>query len=129
MIVVEYRSIELDHCTNCNGVWFDSGELELMLKAYHMEDARPFLENALGSPEAATSEKKRRCPVCRRGMKKVTLDKQHGMLIDMCRQKHGLWLDGGEVSELVKHLAGEHRLTSPGEKVISYLEEVFGKPK
>ena len=129
MIVVEYHNIELDRCTSCKGVWFDSRELELLLKSYHMEDTGPFLDNALGSPEADSPEKKRKCPVCGRRMKKATIGEQHKVLIDLCRRKHGLWLDGGEVSELVRHLAGEHRLTSPGEEDINYLEEVFGAPK
>jgi len=37
MIVVEHEDIELDYCTNCNGVWFDSGELELLLEAAGLE--------------------------------------------------------------------------------------------
>jgi Zn-finger nucleic acid-binding protein len=126
MIVIEYHNIELDHCTNCKGVWFDSGELGLLLRSHHMEDAVVFLESALGAPEAATDERKRKCPICRRRMKKTGIGEQHPVLIDMCRTGHGLWFDGGEVSQLVRHLAEEHRLTSPGEGVISYLEEVFG---
>ena len=34
MIVVERNRIELDHCTNCGGVWFDSHELELLLASF-----------------------------------------------------------------------------------------------
>ena len=30
MIVVEQDKIELDHCPNCAGVWFDGGELEVL---------------------------------------------------------------------------------------------------
>ena len=30
MIVVEHEKIELDYCLRCSGVWFDSGELELL---------------------------------------------------------------------------------------------------
>ncbi len=31
MVVIEYRSIELDYCVGCMGVWFDQGEIELLL--------------------------------------------------------------------------------------------------
>ena len=38
MIVVEYHQIELDYCTSCHGVWFDSGELELLLTSAGLEN-------------------------------------------------------------------------------------------
>ncbi len=38
MIVVEYQRIELDFCPHCRGVWFDCGELELMLKSAHIDE-------------------------------------------------------------------------------------------
>jgi acetyl-CoA carboxylase beta subunit len=28
----ELRGISLDRCVNCNGTWFDAGEMELLLK-------------------------------------------------------------------------------------------------
>jgi Zn-finger nucleic acid-binding protein len=55
MIVVEYRDIELDYCSNCKGVWFDSGELELLLKSQGFEEPKAFFDDMLNSPEAASS--------------------------------------------------------------------------
>jgi Zn-finger nucleic acid-binding protein len=37
MIVVEYSNVELDYCLNCHGVWFDSDELELLLKSMNLD--------------------------------------------------------------------------------------------
>jgi len=45
-------------------VWFDSGELELLLELYGLEEAKLFLDNILDYPEALSSEKKRKCPIC-----------------------------------------------------------------
>ena len=45
MIVIEYHDVELDYCTSCKGVWFDSGELELLLEAHALEEAKLFLDN------------------------------------------------------------------------------------
>ena len=59
MIVVEYHDIELDYCTGCKGVWFDSGELTLLLESHGLEEVKQFLDNILSSPEALSSEKKR----------------------------------------------------------------------
>jgi len=127
MIVVEYRNIELDYCKNCKGVWFDYGELELLLESHSLEETKVFLDGILSSQEAASSEKKRNCPVCGHKMKKTAIGEQPEILIDICRDEHGLWFDGGEVAQLIRRLAGEHLAKhDPGEQVINFLEEVFG---
>ena len=127
MIVVEYHDIELDYCTTCHGVWFDSGELELLLDSHGLGEVKLFLDNVLDSPEAGSAEKKRKCPICRHSMKKAAAGEQTPIVIDVCGREHGLWFDGGEITQLLKHLAGEHPLKrDAGEQVISFLEEVFG---
>jgi hypothetical protein len=127
MIVVEYHNIELDYCDSCNGVWFDSGELELLLKSQGLEEPKAFFADILTSQEAASAEEKRKCPICGRKMRKTAIGGQPEILIDICRDKHGLWFDGGEVAQLIRRLTGEHlpKHDSRGQ-VISFLEEVFG---
>jgi Zn-finger nucleic acid-binding protein len=131
MIVVEYRNIELDYCNSCKGVWFDSGELELLLKSQGLEEPRAFFDGTLlNSQEAVSSEKKRKCPICGRKMRKTAIAGQPEILIDVCRDKHGLWFDGGEVAQLIRHLAGERppKHDSRGH-VTSFLKEIFEAPK
>jgi Zn-finger nucleic acid-binding protein len=130
MIVVEYHNIELDYCNSCKGVWFDSGELELLLKSHSLEETKTFLDGILNSQEAVSSEKKRNCPICSHKMKKTAIGGQPEILVDICRDEHGLWFDGGEVIQLIRRLAGEHppKHDSKGQ-VISFLEEVFGAPE
>jgi Zn-finger nucleic acid-binding protein len=130
MIVVEYHNIELDYCNSCKGVWFDSGELELLLRSQGLEEPKAFLDGILNSQEAASSEKKRNCPICSRKMKKTAIGGQPELLIDVCRDKHGLWFDGGEVAQLIRRLAGEHppKRDSRGQ-VTSFLQEVFEAPE
>ncbi|MFW6102200.1 MAG: zf-TFIIB domain-containing protein [Chloroflexota bacterium] len=130
MIVVEYRSIELDYCNSCKGVWFDSGELELLLKSQDFEDPNAFLDGIINSPEAISPEKKRNCPLCGHKMKKTAISEQPKTLIDMCRNGHGLWFDGGEVAQLIRRLAGEHPPKHDSrEQITSFLEEVFKAPE
>jgi Zn-finger nucleic acid-binding protein len=127
MIVVEYHNIELDYCNNCKGVWFDSGELELLLKSYSLEEPKTFLDGIFNSQEAASSEKKRNCPVCDHKMKKTAIGGQPEILIDICRDNHGLWFDGGEVTQLIRRVVNEHPTKRDSRvHVISFLEEVFG---
>jgi Zn-finger nucleic acid-binding protein len=126
MIVVEYSNIELDYCLNCHGVWFDSDELELLLKCMELDTPDLLLGHILDSAEAKTTEKARKCPICRRKMKKTTIGDRPKILIDICRLKDGLWFDGGEVSQLVKELAKNKPAGKEAQhKVISFLGEVF----
>lgn len=126
MIVVEYNKIELDYCTNCQGVWFDSEELELLLESISLESINLFLNNIINFPEAKSSEKKRRCPICSQKMKKTTIGQQPEILIDVCQQGHGMWFDSGEIGQLITQLLDKpsERADSQG-RVITFLGEVF----
>lgn len=126
MIVVEHNKIELDYCTSCQGVWFDSGELELLLESMGLENSKLFLSNILDATEAKSSEKKRRCPICVRRMKKTTIGQQPEILIDVCRQGDGLWFDGGEVGRLMGQLVGKPlEKLGPEQQIIAFLRGVF----
>ena len=130
MIVVEYDKIELDYCAGCHGVWFDSGELELLLEAKSLQNPDLLLNNILNSPDSDSPEKKRKCPICGHKMKKTAIGERPEILIDACDQEHGLWFDGGEVNQLLRQLAEKspEKQDSP-QQVISFLEEVFEAPE
>lgn len=106
MFVMEYDGLELDHCPRCRGVWFDSGELALLF-ADAQDRAHPELVPALVSdlPDAETGEKKRRCPGCRKPMRKVNIGPRRRVLVDACSRGHGLFFDHGEVADLARDLA------------------------
>ena len=126
MLVLEYQNIELDYCNSCKGVWFDSGELEFLLKSYGLEELESSFSGIFNSQEAASAEKKRNCPICSHKMKKTTVSGQPSILIDVCPDKHGLWFDGGELTQLIGRLAGEQSPQGDSrEQVISFLGEVF----
>jgi Zn-finger nucleic acid-binding protein len=126
MIVVEYNQIELDYCTSCHGVWFDSEELELLLKSFNLESSELLLHNLLQSPEAESTEKKRNCPLCKQKMKKTTIGEGHEILIDVCSYEDGLWFDGGEVTHLLKLLARKKSAEQESqEKIIDFMGETF----
>ena len=124
MVIVEHDEIELDYCTNCKGVWFDSGELELLLEMAELENYRDFLGHIIDSAEATTGEKKRKCPICNRKMKKTHIGTGNELLIDICKNADGLWFDGGEVAHLVQLLSGESDKTEQG-RVMNFIGEVF----
>ena len=122
MIVVEHENIELDYCVSCSGVWFDAGELELLLETMELEGTSLALDDILTSPEAESGERKRKCPICGRKMKKATVGHKPEVLIDACPSGDGLWFDGGEVGQLITQLPDKS--DSQG-RVITFLGEVF----
>lgn len=127
MIVVEYKQIELDYCPNCRGVWFDAGELELMLERVDLKPNIVEGKSLLDLTTAKTAEKKRRCPVCRRSMRKELIGNEKQILIDACPVSEGLWFDAGEVDTLISEISKE--TTGAGAEVIGFLKEVFQKPR
>ncbi|MHC5172629.1 MAG: zf-TFIIB domain-containing protein [Planctomycetota bacterium] len=98
-------------CTDCEGIWLDAGELELLLGGAAASDA------LLGSFQSAkTAEKKRKCPICLKKMDKVLVGDAANKkeLIDCCPKNHGMWFDGGELQQVLKmgHFDDEGRVES-----------------
>jgi Zn-finger nucleic acid-binding protein len=126
MIVVEHDNIELDYCTDCNGVWFDAGEMDLLLQSIDINSGGSLLKDMLNAPEADSSEKKRRCPICGSKMKKTTTGEKNRILIDVCPHGDGLWFDGGELTQLIKQLSLKKTEGSESQRqVIAFLGNVF----
>ncbi|MBM3302841.1 MAG: zf-TFIIB domain-containing protein, partial [Deltaproteobacteria bacterium] len=111
---------------NCNGVWFDAGELGLFLETMKLEDPNLYPAYFLTSPEAKTSEKKRKCPICGKKMRKTTVGEERKILIDACPKGDGLWFDHGEVERLVTQLGGKsmEKADSQG-RIINFLGKTF----
>lgn len=126
MVIIEYRDIELDYCTNCKGVWFDSGELELLLEAAGITDCQPYLEVMLAGPEATTNEAVRKCPICNKKMKKTAVREGGNVIVDVCRNNDGIWFDHHEIEHLADAVGDQ---TPGGEEksrpVMEFLQEVF----
>ena len=126
MIVVEQDKIELDYCTNCSGVWFDSGELELMLERMGLEGSALSIAKVADLPEAKSAEKKRRCPICGRKMRKTNMGQEPKVLIDVCPKGDGLWFDGGEILQIIKQCAEKSGTELDSEnRVLTFLGDTF----
>lgn len=118
MIVVEYKNIELDYCTKCQGAWFDCGELELLITK--AEGTSSIESNLCNLGEAQTDEAKRKCPICRKKMRKVLVGEEPKVLIDSCPRGEGLWFDGGEIDQLLAQQTKAEK-----SEMISFLNDVF----
>jgi Zn-finger nucleic acid-binding protein len=126
LLIVEYKQIELDYCTRCHGVWFDANELDLLVKTMEIEGAGDKYAEIFKLPDAQVNEALRKCPACRKQMKKAYLGEAPKILVDVCRRNDGMWFDGGEVAQLIKNAAkSSGKGTASGNRIVDFLGEVF----
>ncbi len=126
MIIVEHERIELDYCTTCLGVWFDAGELSLMMESMDLEVGELNIADIMTLPEKGVAEKKRRCPACRRKMKKAAIGHDPEVVIDVCPRGEGMWFDGGELGQVIKQRLDKSTAESGApDRVVNFLGEVF----
>ena len=111
--VVEYEKIELDICGECQGIWFDHGELDLLLETTESQ--------ALAGAE--TDEPSRPCPLCKHKMNKVNIGPDRRVLIDSCPEGCGIWFDKDELADLAGHLRDDGWHVQPG--VHEFLSGMF----
>jgi len=118
MVAVELNQVEIDYCLDCGGIWLDAGELELLLE--NPQEVKQILEQSSSAGETEASERK--CPICQKKMEVIVVGKQSRVLIDRCRQGHGLWFDRGELEDVAAVLS-----LNQDNKVSKLLQEMFGK--
>jgi len=141
MITLELADVEIDYCTDCGGIWLDSGELEMLLgepeKAKQLLDSfKPVLrKESLGLSKARTGhgrsvegidtksvEKPRRCPICDKKMQKIIVGPaKPALLIDKCQRGDGLWFDRGELQDIV-----DRAELDKDNKIRELLADMFG---
>ncbi len=126
MLVIERERIELDYCSDCGGIWFDSGELELLFSSLGVAGADTFLKGIIDSPEEKTDEHLRRCPICSRKMKKTMIGTESRVIVDVCHRGDGLWFDGGELDTLLGQAENNSvNSVDGGRKLSVFLSELF----
>ncbi|NLL89832.1 MAG: hypothetical protein GX226_01840 [Dehalococcoidales bacterium] len=125
MIDVEYEQIELDYCVKCRGVWFDSNELELMFEKINLQSSNLSITELINKIDQNIPENRYRCPLCKQKMGKVKIGDASQTVIDVCVRGDGLWFDGGEVGQLIKHASSNARQAGAEQQVINFLGDVF----
>jgi FtsH-binding integral membrane protein len=83
------RSVVIDLCSKCDGIWLDRGELAQLA---NLKDDTP--EKAVGQPTSY------RCPRCAGPLEERPFTSDSGILIDMCARCKGVYLDKGELQKI-----------------------------
>lgn len=101
---LDFKGIVLDHCGECDGLWFDKGEL---VRAKNEEDRKlkgfdfPLWSD---TENVSTTIGERLCPACNKNMHVINYAGYSDLPVDMCPACHGVWLDKGEFVTLISHL-------------------------
>src|SRR5207237_582071 len=115
--------LEIDSCYVCEGIWFDAGELEAVLRkdSPHLDYIRVGKEEFDGAEAARSNfdQSMGRCPRCPdvTYLARRPYAQMESVHVDICPRGHGVWLDGGEILKL-----GGLSPSGAGEKAAHYLQ-------
>lgn len=108
------KTLELDQCAICGGVWFDKGELDKYLDARGVE--RLVAPEVHPKHAAAMDANLTPCPRCPVHLDKAPLKANPKVRADACHHCGGLWIDGPELEAA----------TGAGQSWADKLKAVFG---
>lgn len=91
----KFKSIDVDHCPNCKGLWLDFHELE------QLEDHALDAPSGKGMMEYARRDSDIHCPHCNGQMETFNY-RAYDLPIDHCTAGHGYWLDKGEEDRVLE---------------------------
>ena len=112
MLVLEFDGIDIDWCERCRGLWFDVGELELLLKR-HGSGADPVWSERSEVDHIEGGK----CPRCRSRLRDFDPGDSPGPTISTCPMGHGVWCPSGAISGLVGEFGGRSA-------IVEFLDEV-----
>ena len=102
---VIYDVVAIDVCPECIGVWLDGSELADILAAPERTWPPGVVERVLettGQMGIPRSELVRElaCPACESRLEPVNYQGNSGVIINTCPNRHGVWLDHGELAKI-----------------------------
>ncbi|MDX9999874.1 MAG: zf-TFIIB domain-containing protein [Polyangia bacterium] len=97
--------VEVDECSVCQGRWLDRGELERIQETVERDyrkalDERPELSNLAYDVSREMSEERLHCPACGEEMARMEYARVSQVVVDVCPECRGVWLDKGELERL-----------------------------
>ncbi|MBL4846898.1 MAG: zf-TFIIB domain-containing protein [Planctomycetes bacterium] len=100
-------------CSGCSGMWFDGGELSVLLGVYRRLDPASGTETAF------------KCLRCGDGLRELTYPKT-GVALDVCPGCTGVWLDKGEFEDLKEQVRDLVETEEPNlaERAVEILDDL-----
>lgn len=98
--------MRIERCQKCLGLFFDPGELETLVDSsvrqtteVDYQRIQQIIDEESIAERPPTEYVK--CPECLKLMNRKRYGSRAGVVVDRCKQ-HGVWLDGGELSQILK---------------------------
>lgn len=99
LVEEEFEGVRVDACPGCGGIWFDEGELPRLAQAG--AGALRRLDDRHTDTGFYTRRSQARCPTCRAPLTEFTLPHAPDVKLDGCQTCRGIWIDEGELADLV----------------------------
>lgn len=97
LVATLVREVEVDRCKQCRGIWCDHRELGELLTQSKWQ-----LGKLIGSKDRQDlNRKKSQCPRDGTDLLRVCSADNPAVVLDSCPKCNGIWLDGGELDELL----------------------------
>jgi len=98
-------TVTLEYCSQCDGILIEEEEFEQLI-AYNVTPLNMFNPYYLRFMQDHPRDNRKKaqfhnCPVCNEFMDIINYKKQSGILLDIC-EEHGIWIDGGELQQIVE---------------------------
>ena len=114
--------VQLDVCRQCNGIWFDPGEINKAIANIIHKPLCDVHRMFLGTLK--DHARNRPCPCCSKSMNTVC---RHSVELDFCETCRGFWLDSGELMMILQRFGKFKSLSANSvQSVPQELESVNG---
>jgi Zn-finger nucleic acid-binding protein len=129
MLTTVFRQWSVSLCPRCEATFYDETVLETLLRQpdLRLSYLRPALLPNLACPHPPEDDRNRiDCPICQAEMTREGYSSSNPMLVDRCPAGHGIWLDDGELGNLVSEWENSHQHVEPG--FWEGLRRLLGRP-
>ncbi len=101
--------VEADVCSQCHGVWFSRPALEACVRKTSASASLPTMPVHRSSSPIL---RRLPCPVCQPD--RLVTHRHEGIEVDTCPRCHGVWLDQGEMEQILRLHRARAGLEKPG---------------
>ena len=98
------RTLSLEYCSQCDGILIKENEFEKLIE-YKVDTSNQFNPHYLRFIQDHPRDNRKKpkfqnCPVCNKQMNVINYKNCSGVILDVC-EEHGIWLDGGELRQIM----------------------------
>lgn len=101
----QYEGVDVQVCPQCKGIWLSYQDLNAIIHneaTAWTEPQKAEILQQLGKAGVPETELQRHlaCPECGAVMSAINYQYSSGIMINKCKNNHGVWLDSGELNKI-----------------------------